>query len=136
MLQIQYHANFKFRPTLLFAGAASDVRRMLEVIRDWDGKEIDLVQHLRHGVEGGVASSSIGSIKLSRANAEKDSYLEWTNDRGVWWISRRGQSRIVGLLEGLKDSAQPGHQYLDIGDPMGVQIMCSKEEYSSKPPTQ
>jgi hypothetical protein len=131
MLQIRYHADFKFRPTLLFAGAASDVSRILEVIRHWDGEEIDLVQHLRQGVKGGVAGDSVTSIKLSRAKAEKDSYLEWTNDRGVWWISRRGQPQIVGLLEGLKDSAHPGHQYLDIGDPTGVQIMCSKEEYPS-----
>jgi hypothetical protein len=134
MLQIRYHANFKFRPTLLFAGSASDVCRLLEVFRDWDGEEIDLLQRLRQ-VEGGVACDSVASLKLSRAKAEKDSYLEWTNDHGVWWISRRGQPRIVDLLEGLKDSADPGHQYLDIGDPTGVQIMCSKDEYPSKLPT-
>jgi hypothetical protein len=134
MLQIHYHANFKFRPTLLFAGAASEVSQLLEVFRDWNGEEIDLLQHLRQ-VEGGVACDGVSSIKLSRAKAEKDSYLEWMNDRGVWWVSRRGQPRIVDLLEGLKDSAYPGHQYLDMGDPTGVQIMCSKEEYPTKSTT-
>jgi hypothetical protein len=129
MLQIQYHKDFKFRSTLLFAGAASDVSRLMELFRNWNGDEIDLLQHLRQ-VEGCIACENVTGIKLSRANAEKDSYLEWTTDYGVWWISRRGQPQIVDLLESLKDSAHPGHQYLDIGDPDGVQIMCSKDEYA------
>ena len=133
MLQIQYHANFKFRPTLLFAGATSDVCQLLEVLRDWNGEEIDLLHQLRQ-MQARMTYESVTSIRLSRAKAEKDSYLEWANDRGVWWISRRGQPRIIGLLEGLKDSTQPGHQYLDIGDPTGIQIMCSKEEYPNKLP--
>jgi hypothetical protein len=61
VLQIQYHANFKFRPTLLFASAASDVCQLLEVFRDCDGEEIDLLQHLRQ-VEGRIACDSVTGI--------------------------------------------------------------------------
>jgi hypothetical protein len=103
-------------------------------LRNWNGEEFDLLQHLRE-VEGRVACDSVTSVKLKRAKAEKDSYLEWTNDRGVWWISRRGQLQIIEMLEGLNESADQGHQYLDIGDPTGIQIMCSKDEYPSKLPT-
>lgn len=116
MLRIRYHADFKFRPTLLFAGAASDVSRILEVIRQGDGEEIDLVQQLRPSAEGGAAGDRVTRLRLSREKTGKDSYLEWTNDHGIWWISRSGQLRIVGLLEGLKDSASSGHQYLVASD--------------------
>src|ERR1700749_3768492 len=107
MLHIRYHPDFKFGRTLLFAGAASGISRLLAVIRHWDGEEIDLVPHLCQGVEGRVVLDGVVSLKLSRAKAGKDSYLEWTNDRGVWWISQCGQLQIVELLEGLMASAHP-----------------------------
>jgi hypothetical protein len=76
MLQIEYRTNFKSRSTLLFAGGASDVLRLLAVVRDWTGEEMELLQHLRQ-VEDSVSSQGVTSIKLSRAKAEKDSYLVW-----------------------------------------------------------
>lgn len=130
MLKIRYDPDFNFGPALLFTGGASDICKLLDVFRNWNGEEIDLLQGLCKSGDS-LSCDKVSSIKLARTTTKGDSFLEWRGGHGIWWISQQGQPQIVGLLEGLRDAAQPGHQYLEIGDPKGTQIVWSKDEYPS-----
>jgi hypothetical protein len=43
-------------------------------------------------------------------------------------LTKRDKDRIVGLIDGLGNSAGPGHQYLNTKG-QAIEIMLSKDEY-------
>ncbi|HET7396571.1 MAG TPA: hypothetical protein VFK12_09035 [Gammaproteobacteria bacterium] len=126
MLQIGYYKNFKGdQPTLLFAGSASDVLKLMVFFRDWDGEKTDLLKYFENGSI--IEVNKIQNIIIERGvhgrtNVTSDDFSL------TWSITKKDQDRIMGLLEGLVESNKPSHQYLNDGL-SNIQIICSKDEY-------
>ena len=124
MLQIRYHQKFKGADTLLFAGSRDDIDLLRSFFLEWNGDNVDLIKYLQ--AQEKIYLLSVTAMHLKR-DAQKDSFA-WHQDSGTWLITTTYQKRIVGLLDGLLESNNEGHQYLNNGG--SVQIMVAKDEYS------
>jgi hypothetical protein len=125
MLQIRYHPEFKISTnTLLFAGSRDDIDRIRSFFLGWNGEEIDLISHLQ--AQEKLYLFSVKSLRLQRTT--KKTVFTWHGDRGTWFITLANQEQIIGLLDGLLEVNDKGHQYLADGEGP-VQIMVSKDEY-------
>lgn len=125
MLQVRYHSNFKGGPTLLFAGSSGDLESLIAFFREWDGREVSLLERLK-----GSGETYVNGVRelLVLGTSDSAGRLAWTRDVGRWTVARSAIPRIVDLLEGLTQAKSPGHQYLDSGSDE-IQIICSKDEY-------
>jgi hypothetical protein len=123
MLQIRYHLKFKGSDTLLFAGSRDDIDLLHSFFLGWKGEEVELVQRLQAREK--LYLASVAALRLQHGS--KDSFT-WQRDNGTWVITAGSQQQIIGLLEGLLESNDEGHQYLDSGE-SPIQIIVAKDEY-------
>ena len=123
MLQIRYHLNFKGKDTLLFAGSRDDIDLLHSFFLRWKGEEVELVQRLRTHEK--LYLASVTALRLQRGSRNS---FTWQRDHGTWVITTGNQDLIIGLLEGLLEANDEGHQYLDSGE-SSIQIIVAKDEY-------
>src|SRR5277367_4521052 len=94
MLQIRYHPKFKAsQDTLLFAGTGDDLNILRRFFTQWNGEELDLIQHFK--AQEKVYLSSVTELQLRRDDEQND--LTWHGSKGTWAVSRKHQNVIVGL---------------------------------------
>ncbi|MBI1424624.1 MAG: hypothetical protein GC149_14350 [Gammaproteobacteria bacterium] len=127
MLVIKYFDEMKGAPTLLISGSLSDVEQVARFFNTWNGKRVDLVEYINQYTE--VDLSGIRKLEVESSLSGTDSYVENIKDTCIWRITESGKMRISGLLQGLVESEEPAHQYLDSRNSL-VQIICSKDEYN------
>jgi hypothetical protein len=88
------------------------------------GEDVDLVKYLQ--AQENVYLLSATALNL-RCDARKGSFT-WHDNNGTWLITPAYQKQIVGLLDGVLEANDEGHQYLDAGA-SPVQIMVARDEY-------
>lgn len=125
MLQVRFHADFKGKDTVLFAGSLDDLVPLRTFFVNWDGQELELLRHLAVARE--IYLHNVKYIRVVR-NDLQDSFI-WSEGNGLWTISYQYQIILIGLMDALLHNNSPCHQYLY--DYFGsVQIIASKDEYS------
>jgi len=129
VLQIRYHPKFKVSTdTLLFAGSRDEIDLLRSFFLVWNGEQVDLIGYLQGKTK--VYLFAVSSFQLRRDTSDA---FTWRKDKGTWLISSEHQQTLIGLLDGLLNANDEGHQYLDDGTGP-VQIMVSKDENYPLPP--
>lgn len=121
-MRIERRENFKGKDSVLIFGDKTDMRKLFELFQSWDGEEVDLIAALSTQEKGGQLSA------LTLRQVVSGNAITWKANVGSWRLSLDSGKNVAGLLEGLLDSTEAGHQYLDdgIGD---VQVIASIGEY-------
>lgn len=125
MLQVSHYSNFKgFRDAVLLSGDQEGIYQLRLVFSEWKHQNVELLEILAS--RGKINIQEVKSICIKKSY-NNDRFV-WTINSGIWHISMIESIRIIGLLDGLLNDCENGHQYLyrEIGS---VGVIASKNEY-------
>lgn len=128
MLQIRYHENFLYgRPALLFAGSIDDLHNLELFFDSWRGEKVDLIATAKRQHE--IYTLGVKKLFIEVDQKKTNSIFGIDGSDMYLLLSKEDKTKIAGLIEGLKVSNRPGHQYLHSKEQM-IQVIFSKDEYT------
>lgn len=133
LFKIGYFSNFKGRKTLLLAGSGNEVNLLLQFFLGWGEEKVELLSHLRL-MDVMILTTDLEALFIDSSPEDKEVSIYSDEASRKWTISSSGRLRIIELLQALKDSIYPAHQFLEFSPDdkeLKVQILCSKDEYET-----
>jgi len=120
-MYLGYYEKFKGAPTILLAGSKTSIVNLMSIFSAARNNNIDLLDMLSKQEE--IRVLSILSFHIINNYYDK---LSYSDGCVTWHVSSSLRDQIIGMLSGLIETSDPGHQYLNSDK---IQIICSKDEY-------
>ncbi len=125
MIQIGYFKEFKGMPTVLIAASEEDFDHVYDALLSEAPEPIDLVALLRRTVSA-IHTANLTSFAMAPHGSETRLTLHGSEVQ--WSRPDSYRVRLKGLLDVLKESSTPAHQYLETGT-REMQLVVSRGEY-------
>lgn len=128
MIQIGYFSEFKGMPTVLIAASEEDFDYVYDAFLADAEAPVDLVALLRRTASTIHTANLSSFVVVSRGSEAR---LTMRGRKVQWSCPDSYRPRLKGLLDALKESSAPAHQYLETGT-TGKQLVVSRGEYRAR----
>lgn len=130
MMQIKYYVAFyESRSALIFHGNKDQIGELRDLFLNWNKIDTEILTELSYKIR--IVNNNIEAINLHYTDKYGYNHVEYDHSSINWTLDQHEVTQIVGLLDGLMQSDDPGHQYLN--DATGpIDVIASMNENSNR----
>ena len=123
-MHVVYLENYHGSSAIVFSGGRKSMQILRDIFVEFDKRKtkVDLISEFNKFEP--CALLKVSGVHLGQRDPSK---VQWEDGLLTWFLSDASLDKIVGLLDGLLEQDEPGHQYIET-DFSPVQIVCSKDE--------